>query len=167
MQLNAFVRISMWLMISYCLCLLWLFFFFSNMLFPQRCFITYKSVLVGSDSAASEGQVAVLRHTHTHSLYINLNAWRTEQVFVVVVFFFYPFHVFRLINRDIYWAQAQVSDTSAEDSGSPSSQHAPTLHHCLEFLDYQFAIFDILFFFVFRPGLISLYMASQGETAKP
>lgn len=118
------------------------FFFFSNMLSPQRCFITYKSVLVGSDSAASEGQVAVIQHTHTHSLYINLNAWRTEQVFVVVVVVFYPFHVFRLINRDIYWAQAQVSDTSAEDSGSPSSQHAPTL----EFLDYQFAIFDFLFF---------------------
>lgn len=68
---------------------------------------------------------------------------------LLLLFFFYPFHVFRLINRDIYWAQAQVSDISAEDSGSPSSQHAPTLHHCLEFLDYQFAIFDILFFFVF------------------
>lgn len=87
---------------------------------------------------------------------------------LLLFFFFYPFHVFRLINRDIYWAQAQVSDTSAEDSGSPSSQHAPTLHHCLEFLDYQFAIFDIFFSFsFFRPGLISLYMASQSETAKP
>lgn len=165
MQLNAFVRISKWFMIYYCLCLLWLFFFLFKHAVPSKV-LHHIQISVG---AASEGQVAVIRHTHTHSLYINLNAWRTEQVFVVVVVFFYPFHVFRLINRDIYWAQAQVSDISAEDSGSPSSQHAPTLHHCLEFLDYQFAIFDILFFlfFVFRPGLISLYMASQGETAKP
>lgn len=142
-----------------------LFFFFSNMLFPQRCFITYKSVLVGSDSAASEGQVAVIRHTHTHSLYINLNAWRTEQVLLLLGFFFFILFMYSgwLTATSTGLKHRYLTHQQKTRALLPASMHLSRVFR----LPICNIWFPFLLFFVFRPGLISLNMASQGETAKP
>lgn len=140
-------------MISYCLCLLWLFFFLFKHAVPSKV-LHHIQISVGGEWQCSIRRTSGCNTTHTYTQFIHKPECMKDRTGFCCCCFFYPFHVFRLINRDIYWAQAQVSDISAEDSGSPSSQHAPTLHHCLEFLDYQFAIFDILFFlFLFFSGL--------------
>lgn len=163
MQLNAFVRISKWFMISYCLCLLWLFFFLFKHAVPSKV-LHHIQISVGGEWQCSIRRTSGCNTTHTYTQFIHKPECMKDRTGFCCCCFFYPFHVFRLINRDIYWAQAQVSDISAEDLGSPSSQHAPTLHHCLEFLDDQFAIFDILFFgFCFFQAWIDLTLHGESR----
>lgn len=165
MQLNAFVRISKWFMISYCLCLLWLFFFLFKHAVPSKV-LHHIQISVGGEWQCSIRRTSGCNTTHTYTQFIHKPECMKDRTgFCCCCCFFFILFMYSgwLTATSTGLKHRYLTHQQKTRALLPASMHLSRVFR----LPICNIWFPFLLFFVFRPGLISLNMASQGETAKP